>query len=294
MSWLPESQDHLPLTWWKGRPIYLAALIALGGVASMVVTALLMASKGDVAGNGNVLEALIFTFANVADHGRIWTPLTYVLVNPPSLWFLITSYLFWNFGEQLERHLGRRAFVKLLVGLILVTPLLLSLVALTGPRLWQAVGMGQLEFGVFLAFATLYPRAKITLIILTIDAWILAAALVGVSALSSLAMRDWAGLFVLAGQVLFAYGFIRYEQGSWSMPSWSSLKPKPKLRLERKPRQSESFRSSQAKKATSGISVEEQVDQLLEKIHRQGLQSLSDEERRIMEKASESLRKKDS
>lgn len=288
MSWLPESQDRLPLTWWKGQPIYLAALIALGGVASMIATALLMA------GDDDVLEALIFTFANVADHGRLWTPLTYVLINPPSLMFVLISYLFWSFGEQVERHLGRRAFVKLIVGLILVTPLLLSLVALTGPRAWRAIGMGQLEFGVFLAFATLYPRAKISLILLTIDAWILAAVLVGVSALGSLAMRDWAGLFVLAGQVLFAYGFIRYEQGSWSLPSLASLKPRPKLRLEKKPRVSESSRSTKAGKATSDVSLEEQVDQLLEKIHRQGLQSLTEEERRIMEKASESLRKKES
>ena len=40
-SWLPESQDNLPLTWWKQHPVYLAAIIALVGAASMALTAVL-------------------------------------------------------------------------------------------------------------------------------------------------------------------------------------------------------------------------------------------------------------
>src|SRR3954453_4833724 len=106
MSWLPESQDRLPLTWWKGQPIYLAAVLALLGVVSMVVTALLMATAG------GILARLIFSYASVLDHLWLWTPVTYVLVNPPSLWLLLSSYFFWRFGEEVERHLGRRSFVK--------------------------------------------------------------------------------------------------------------------------------------------------------------------------------------
>lgn len=282
MSWLPESQDRLPLTWWKGQPVYLAAILAIAGVVSMIVTSLLMAAD-----NG-IVPRLIFTFGNVVDRGWLWTPVTYVVVNPPSIFFILTSYFFWRFGEEIERHFGRRVFVKLVVGLMLVTPLLLSLIAFAGPREWPAVGIGQLEFGVFLAFATLYPRAKMSLIIATIDVWIMAAVFVGVSALSSIASRNWAALFILAGQVLFAYGYIRYEQGRWTLPSLSFLKmkrnPEPARRLpvpKPKPAAAKSPR----------VDLEEKVDAILEKIHREGLQSLTEEERRTMELASETLRK---
>jgi membrane associated rhomboid family serine protease len=202
MSWFPASKDHLPLTWWKGHPVYLAAYVALGGVATMVVTTLLMAA------NPVLLQYLVFTFAGLVEDYRVWTPLTYVLVNPPSLWLVLTSYFLWRFGEDVEKFFGRRIFVKLLVVLVLVTPFLLSLIGLIGFRDWPAMGIYQVEMGVFLAFATLYPRAQISLILFTIPAGVMAAIIVGVDVLQNLAGRNWPGLFVLAGQVFTAYGFV--------------------------------------------------------------------------------------
>jgi hypothetical protein len=215
---------------------------------------------------------------------------TYVLVNPPSLWLLITSYFLWRFGEAVERHLGRRVFVQLVIGLILVEPLMLTLIALVGgPRDWPAVGIWQMEFGVFIAFATLYPTAKLSLILFTIDAWIMAAAIVGISALSSLAARDWAGLFMLAGMVLFAYGYVRYEQGRWALPSLSFLKRRRNSGARRRNVSPEEREDASAPRD----SHEDRVDAILEKIHREGLQSLTEDERRVMEKASERLRGRD-
>ncbi|MFZ4767120.1 MAG: hypothetical protein ACOYMN_19380, partial [Roseimicrobium sp.] len=87
MSWFPESQDRLPLTWWKGQPVFLAAILALAGLASMVVTALLMAL------NPAAVNWFVFSYANVFGRGWLWTPATYVLVNPPSIWLVLTMYL---------------------------------------------------------------------------------------------------------------------------------------------------------------------------------------------------------
>ena len=53
MSWFAKSKDHLPLTWWKGHPVYFAAVLALGGVISMVVTALLLAIHAPALSNVN-------------------------------------------------------------------------------------------------------------------------------------------------------------------------------------------------------------------------------------------------
>ena len=272
----------LPLTWWKQQPVYLAAVLALGGVASMVLTALLLAV------NQSSVGYLVFSVDNVVHGWRVWTPVTYVLVNRPGLMFLLSSYLFWSFGEAIERHLGRRSFVKLVLSLVLVTPLLLGLLALFGPRGWSAEGMGHLEFGVFLAFAALYPTARISIIILTIEAWVMATAIVAVDALSCLSRNDWAGLLILAGQVAMAVGYIRYAQGRLQMPAlrlWA--KPRPKLAVMPRPRQT-------TVKRTAVIEVEslEGVDAILDKISHQGMASLTVEEKRTLEKASEQLSKR--
>lgn len=264
-SWLPESQDRLPLTWWKQHPIYLAAIIALVGVASMIVTAVL---------GYQVIGHFVFTFDQAFGQLHIWTPLTYVLVNPPSLWTLLGCYLLWSFGEAVERHLGRRSFVNLLLLLLLVSPLLVSVFGLFGVRSFSCAGMMQLEFGVFIAFATLYPRAKISIIILTIDAWLLAAVFVGVNALGSLAARDWSSLLLLAANVGTAYAFIRFEKGELKLPSMPQAAPK--ARASAKPPKSQT----------------PTVDDILDKISRHGMQSLTAEERRILDNASDEMKRR--
>lgn len=282
MDWFPESQDHLPLTWWKQKPVYLAAVIALGGVASMVLTTLIMAINPDW------IEPLTFSLDHLLK-GWVWTPLTYILVNPPDLWFLLTSYLLYTFGEAIERHLGRRSFVKLILALVLVTPLLLSLIGLAGPRTWDAFGMGQLEFGVFLAFAALYPTARVSIIILTLEVWMLATAFVGISVLMNLASHNWAGLFILAGQVGTAVGYIRYEQGNLHLPSlrlWPK-KTKTRPKVVPFPRQ-----ESAAKPAPAPKEKVMDVDAILDKISHKGMASLTAEEKQALEKASERLGKK--
>lgn len=264
-SWLPESQDRLPLTWWKQHPVYLAAVVALIGAASMVVFAVL--------GPG-LMGHLVFSFDAAFKDWHLWTPVTYVLVNQPSLWILLGCYLLWSFGEAVERHLGRRAFVRLLLLLLASSPLFISLFHLTGVRGMACAGMMQLEFGVFIAFATLYPRAKISIIILTLDAWVMAAIFVGINALQCLAARDWVSLLLLAANVGTAYAFIRYETGELKLPSI----PKPAFKT-----------ASSAKPSKSSTPT---VDDILEKISRHGMQSLSAEERRILDKASDEMKRR--
>ncbi len=262
MSWLPESQDRLPLTWWRQQPVYLAAIIALAGVASMIITAVL---------GYDVMTHFAFSFDRAFHQFHIWTPLTYVFVNPPSLWLIVGCYLLWNFGEAVERHLGRRSFVSLLLLLLFASPLVISLLGLVGMRGISCAGLMQLEFGVFIAFATLYPRAKISLIILTVDAWVLAAIFVGINALGSLAVRDWTSLLLLAANVGTAFAFIRYEQGAWKLPVIAKPAPKP---------------SKPAKSKTPT------VDDILDKISRHGMHSLTAEERRILDQASEEMKRR--
>ena len=284
MSWLPESKDHLPLTWWKGHPVYLSAAIALGGVASMILTTILMAAAPQA------VSYLTFSFSDLA-RLHLWAPLTYILVNPPSLWLLLGCFMFWRFGEAVERHLGRSSFVRLLVILLLVTPLLITVAGLMGSERGCA-GMMEWEFGVFIAFAALYPRAQISLIFFTLEVWVLAAVFVGISALSAIANRDWISLMILTGQVGTAVAYIRYEQGLLAfprMPAFTDRSPPAR------PQPAARTRSGDAPVAQARPKVKKNspaVDDILDKISRDGMQSLTAEERRILDQASEDLQKR--
>ncbi len=282
MSWLPESKDHLPLTWWKSHPVYLSAVLALAGAASMILTAILGSASG----------RLIFTYQGLLDL-QVWTPFTYVLVNWPNIWLLIGCFMLWRFGEAVERHLGRRSFVRLLILLLLVSPLLVTAAGLLG---WQrgCAGLTELEFGVFIAFATLYPRAQISLILFTLEVWIIAAIFVAVYALSYVGGRDWISLVIFAGQVGTAFAYIRYEQGVLKLPEL------PKFKAMRPPASSSSSSTARARVSPAVAAAtpakpkknSPAVDDILDKISREGMQSLTPDERRILDQASEDLQKR--
>jgi membrane associated rhomboid family serine protease len=264
--WLPPSQDHLPLTWWRQQPVYLAAILALGALASMILTALL---------GPQISTQFIFSYESFFRQYHLWTPFTYPFFNPPSLWTIIGCYLLWNFGEAVERHIGRRAFVRLLALLWLVSPVIISLVGVLGMGGFACAGIMAIEFAIFIAFATLYPTAKVSILIVTLDAWVLAAILVGVNVLQSLFVRDLSSLILLASSVGTAYAFIRFEKGELTLPSI----PKPSLKAA-KPA------------APASKPAAPSVDDILDKIGHQGMHSLTTEERRILDKASREMRKR--
>ncbi len=254
-KWLPESNDMLPLTWWKQHPVFLSAILAIGGALSMVIFAIF---------GFEVMNHLVFSVASAFGDWHLWTPFTYVIVNPPSIWIAIGCFLLWRFGEAVERHFGRRIFVKLLLLLLIVSPVVTTLLYFVGFEGVSCMGMMELEFGVFIAFATLYPRAKINIFIASIDAWVLAAIIVSISALSTIAARDWASLILLTANVGSAYLFIRYQKGELQLPSFLTIKILP----------------DNVPKIAEG-----NIDEILDKINRGGLQSLSEEEREFLERA---------
>lgn len=251
---LPPDKDLLPLTWWKQHPVYLSAILAIAAAAGMVIFAIL---------GYPLMSQMAFSIDAIAT-GKLWTPLTYVLVNPPGIWTLVGCYLLWRFGEAVERHFGRRIFVKMLLMLVVVSPLTIALLHLATLRGYACAGINDLEFGVFIGFATLYPRAGINLFIITLDAWILACVLVAVSALADLASRDWGSLILLTANVGSAYLFVRYQKGEIQLPALPS-------------------RSSRKKKPDRGAAL---IDEILEKVHREGMQSLTTKERETLERAS--------
>jgi hypothetical protein len=186
------------------------------------------------------------------------------------------------FGREVERFIGRRAFIVLYLSLLFAPTVLLSLWGLA-----ERVGIDgslALHFGIFIAFATIYPNVEL---LLRIQAKWVALALAAISTLQLLAYRDWSAMSVLWVSIATAVVFIRLCGIGPEIVWWSDLKsrwqPKPKFHVV--PR-------SAPRRVVEPENIHESIDPVLEKISKQGINSLTASERRALDRARTRLLKK--
>src|SRR6185312_13555487 len=252
--------DHQPLMWVREYAIYAAHFIVGVFVASIIVITLMLATN-----SGHLLNWLTFDSIEVLK-GQVWRVLTYGLVNPPSLNFVIDMVMIVWFGRELEKFFGRRIFLRFYTGLYLLMPVLYTLIGLGLRRPMNLAGESG-ALATFIAFATLYPNVMMMFNVLT--KWV-AIVLVAVYTLVALAYHDWLGLFSLWVTTAYAYGFVCYEQGRITLPSLRLPRRKPKLRVLPDLRTEKTIEINATKEDSAS-----EMDALLDKIAQTGLASLT-------------------
>ncbi len=262
----PENYD--PITWVGRVPVYATTIIVALYVVSMVGVAIALAS-GAEAGLGK----LTFNTESVLRGGELWRCLTYAFVNPPDPWFIISLVMLYIFGRDVEQHLGRKGFVRLYLGFLLLGPSLLLAASLVSKQS-LSISQSWANFAVFLSFAALYPGAQL---LFQITAKIFALVLLGISVLQLLAGRQWVEMMVLLATAFLAYYAIRHGS-ALNLDFISRLRPVsnrskiPHLRVVKNPED-------------ETVDPHRIIDPLLEKISRNGLSSLTRREREQLERA---------
>lgn len=271
------SEEHQPITWLNGYPIYAAHLIVVVYVVSMIVTSLLMAF------NAHIVAAWVTFDTELIFRGQLWRYLTYGLWNPPSIGFAVNMFWLGLFGRELEKFFGRVIFLRFYFVIYLLTPVLFTILG----AWWRFSLEGASGcFAVFIAFATLYPGAVLMFNVLAKWAALIAT---GILTLMALAYHDFVGLLSLWVTVLFAYGFVRYHQGHFDLPRLSLRRRRPKLRvLPELEAQRESGRQAPQENAMA------EVDALLDKIAQSGIGSLTAKERAKLDRARDDLKNRGS
>ena len=266
----PENYD--PITWFGRVPVYATTIIVALYVACMIGVAIALASGAEGA-----LGKLTFNTESVLRGGEIWRCLTYAFVNPPDPWFLISLVMLYIFGRDVEQYLGRKGFVRLYLGFLLLGPsLLLAASLVTGQSL--SLTQSWANFAVFLAFASLYPGAQL---LFQITAKLFALVLLGISVLQLLATRQWIEMLVLLATAFLAYYAIRHGS-ALNLDFVARLRPVshrtkgPRLRVVKNP-------------DDEPVDPHRIIDPLLEKISRDGLASLTRREREQLERARTAL-----
>jgi membrane associated rhomboid family serine protease len=282
MFGVTTSDDYRPVAWMGRYPVDVTTMLVGVHVAAAVLAAILYAC-----GASSVLAYLQFDSAAVWYSGQVWRLFTYAFVHYPSqlLWFAIEMYLLFVFGREVERFIGRRAYIALYL-VLLITPAAL----LTIWGLWQRsalAGSPALHFGIFVAFATIYPRVELFLRIMA--KWI-ALILAGVYTFQLLAYHAWSDLVVVWTSIGAAFLFIELRGAGPELAWWNALKerigPRPKYYVVPKTRP----RTGSGR--TESDDVYSSIDPILDKISKFGIGSLTPSERRQLNRERERLLKK--
>jgi rhomboid family protein len=279
MFGVTTSDDYQPVTWVGRHPIHVTTLLVALHVFLMVVACFLSAL-----GAAGFLGLFIFDSAQVLVLGRLWQIVTYAFVHLPYsgmglLWFAVEMYMLFAFGRELERFVGRRAFIVFYLLLLWVPTLFLTLIGL-----WTRLGLAgsaAIHFGIFIAFATIYPNVEM---FLRLQAKWVALILVAIGTLAGLANHDWASLIVLWATIVTAVSFIRLHGAGPELEWWNDFKsrwqPKPKFQVV--PR-------TTPRHVVEPENIHESIDPVLDKISKHGINSLTASERRALDRARNRL-----
>jgi membrane associated rhomboid family serine protease len=279
MFGVTTSDDYRPVAWMGRYPVDVTTMLVGMHVALAIIACILVA-----AGAGFLLNGLQFDSTEVLNHGQVWRIFTYAFVHSPSglLWFAVEMYMLFVFGREVERFLGQRAYI-FLYAILLVAPALV----LTIWGFWQPAGLAgspALHFGVFVAFATIYPRVELFLRIMA--KWV-ALILAAIYTLQLLAYHAWADLAVVWTSIGAAFLFVELRgagpEMAWLENFKARMQPKPKFHIVQK---------SNARRVAESEDVYASIDPILDKIAKSGIGSLTENERQALDRARNRLLKK--
>jgi len=210
-------------------------------------------------------------------HGFLWQPFTYMFLHGGFTHLLFNMFTLYFLGPETERAMGSKHFLAM----YLLSGLLggLGWIWLSPQPHALCVGASGAIYGVLAAFATLYPRRRLTLLIffifpVTLMAWQLVA---GLALVEFVLARDQASSIAHTAHLAGAFaGFLYIDQ----LFENTTLR-----RLWARVRDYVAQRPPTARPAPPPPDQAE-VDRILDKISAQGIQSLTKAERQILHRAS--------
>jgi membrane associated rhomboid family serine protease len=225
--------------------------------------------------------------------GQLWRIATWPLANPPSIWTVLTLYIFWLLGTQLENTLGRFRFLGMLAALTIVPGIIGVLINV------PIGGFRTVELGIFVAYALENPRTRF---MFNIPAWIMAAVIVGIEVLQLSGNRDGGGIILLFVLLATAIVMLKSLGMGADLPDWVPRVPLPGMAgVKGKPGKAKRAkdlikRAEKAEASVTDISTirpmevspeakrarQAKIDGILDKISAHGINSLDEEELTIL------------
>jgi membrane associated rhomboid family serine protease len=209
--------------------------------------------------------------AQVIEHYWVWQPITYLFLHGGLFHWLFNMFILWMFGAELERRWGTVEFLKF----FFITGLGAALcVLILSPHSYSpTIGASGSVFGLIVAFAMLYPDAVLYMyFLIPMKAW---QAAILFAFIELFAGMDGGGQgiarFAHLGGMLTGFLYLRFSGDmTIQFKSWArAFKPKPRAPVE--------FHEVTDELVT-------RVDHILDKVLKDGVESLTPEEKRIMDR----------
>ncbi len=214
----------------------------------------------------------------------IWQPITYMFIHGDLFHVLINMFVLWMFGSEMESIWGRAQFLRyyFLTG---VGSGLVWLLFNAGQSYSVLIGASGAIYGILIAYGMMFPNRTVYLyFMIPIKVKWFVVFLGAVAFLSSFNNNtNISHLTHLSGMVI-GFVYLRYY---WH---WKDFRFSVHKQIEE-------FRSSiSSKKYKKKIEMQNEVDQLLDKINETGYDNLTEEEKDLLYRASKDFsrgRKKD-
>lgn len=206
--------------------------------------------------------------------GFLWQFVTYMFVHDLFGVFhlLFNLLILYFFAAEMHRLHGKGGFLALYFGGGALAGLVHCLVSYSGGAL---IGASAGVYAVMVAYAVFAPRQRILLFfIIPIELWVAVAILIGIDMAQYLS-QPGDGIAHLAHLVGAAWG---YSFARWGNPL-RSLQVKAQAYLGAKQQQRER-------------ALDDNVDGILDKIHKQGMSALTEHEKQVLKKASKRYQKR--
>ena len=206
---------------------------------------------------------------------HIWQFFTYMFLHGGVMHIFFNMLFLWMFGCEVERTLGSKEFLKLYF-ICGVGAGILHLIFSFNSTVMGASGA---IYGVMVAFAVLFPERVITLLLffvlpVQLKAKYLVMIFVGISLLS-LGSNDGVAHFAHLGGAAIGFLYLKLDWRFDFLGNWI------------RQRRESSHAVTKLKRNQAMHEIRERVDEILDKINEVGYDQLSEEEKRILQEASQ-------
>ena len=275
-----------------------ATLIIVNAVL-FLVNGLLTAGKGP-GDLGTISDLLAVSNQTLLRPWLWWQFLTYGFVHASPMHIIFNMIQLWFLGRVVEQHYGRGEFLRLYLVMLVVGSVVWVVsnvifepqyqtavrngVQVQIPHIYHLIGASGAVSGVVFLFVLNFPHQTLHLfpIPIPIKAWVIGVLLIVGNLVGAMNKESNTAFSVHLVGIGFAFLYFRnrWNLGRLSFGgfSLSRLKRGPRLKIHDPSR--------------SDAQMSREVDRILEKIHRQGEDSLTRKERRILENASRKYQKR--
>ncbi|MEO6034078.1 MAG: rhomboid family intramembrane serine protease [Verrucomicrobiota bacterium] len=240
-------------------------------------------------------------------HGYIWQLATFQFMHAGVWHLLLNSVAIYFFGRALEDSLGKKRFFTLYFASGIIGGLLQMAGAYWFPSHLggSVVGASAGGMGLIAAFATMFPEQRLTLLLffiipISMPAKVLLWISAGLAVFGILVPNDNVAHAAHLGGMLAGIAFVRFFVLSQnSLSEWRPFRRTPSVRELVKANSAKRPTWRRAKSAPAPVEdlppaqfISQEVDPILDKISAQGIHSLTDRERQILDAARKKMARK--